>query len=1002
MERSDRTNPETANVSQERSFSEIESLFLECLELPPTDRLEFLRRRCRDDLALQEEILDLLEREDAEIKSLPRLIAPAHASAIAAAAPPQIGPYALLRRIGEGGFGEVFEAEQHAPVRRRVALKILKEGMDSRAVLTRFEAERQTLALMDHPGIAKVHDAGMTENGRPYFVMELVSGESITKYVDDAGLGLRDRLTLFAAVCRAVEHAHQKGVIHRDIKPSNILVSGDDGVHRPRIIDFGIAKATGAAISEETLHTRIGDVLGTPEYMSPEQAGSGGVDVDTRTDIYSLGVLLYRLLTGRLPLDPGRLRSAGFDEIQRILREDEPLLPSQAARTQARQTDRRRSSRHDRATVTLNASALPQSSEPSATCIDAKDLRGDLDWIVLKAIEKDRERRYASAAALADDVERHLRDLPVSAAAPSRMYKLRKFIRRHRPLVAMTGIIVLAFLVGLATTMSLAAGASAVILVLVAGLAATMMQAARARRAEAEARQQADAARAVNAFVTRMLVGANPELTPGGSQATLRELVDRAAQDLEDKSTLPPRVEAGIRHTLGTTYFGLGAYEAADRHFGRAVELRSRVLGASDPETLESRLASAEVLMRHGQYAVAESRLAKIGEEIDAHPSIPSELRSRYLRLRGGNLCNLDRFEEAESLLQEVVEMHRHGVNRAELANSLMELSRVVQQRGRYDDAAEGACEALSLMRNAHPGDHAQVASALARLASIHGAKQELAQAEQLHRETVTMYQRLLGPDHASTALALGNLGITLCDAGKWDEAIACQREAVAILSRSLGEDAPETASAVDSLAVSLQSAGILEEALSLRLSSLEVVRRTLGERHLRMATTLNNLGALYRLMQRSEEALDVFEQAHSIYREVYGDDHLMVAIVQNNLGMAKLDLDRFGEAEGHFMHGLALAQNVLPARHSTIGLLRGNLGRALGALDRNDAAEVEFLAAYETVSAGLGATHPRTRTLARDIASFYDKQARTAESETWRQRADHSQITSDTSAGTT
>lgn len=980
-------------MSRGRSFSEIESLFLECLELPPSARLEFLRKRCPDDLALQEDILDLLRREDAEPRPLPRLIASSVTNTTEA--PSQIGPYRLLRRIGEGGFGEVFEAEQSAPVRRRVALKILKPGMDSRAVLARFGAERQTLALMDHPGIAKVHDAGMTESGRPYFVMELVSGTSITKYVDDAGLGLRERLTLFVEVCRAVEHAHQKGIIHRDIKPSNILVSGDDGVHRARIIDFGIAKATGA-ISEETLHTRIGEMLGTPEYMSPEQAGSGGIDVDTRTDVYSLGILLYRLLTGRLPFDPARLRSAGFDEIQRILREDEPLLPSQAVRAQSRRADGRGGSGPSGHTLqptateaeALNASTPARPSQPSAIRIEAKDLRGDLDWIVLEAIEKDRERRYASAAALADDVERHLRDLPVHAAAPGRMYKLRKFLRRHRPLVALTGVIVVALLAGLATTMSVAVGAAVVILVLVAGLAATMTQAARARRAEAEARQQADAARAVNAFLTRMLVGANPELTPGGSQATLRELVDRAARDIEEKSSLPPRVEAGIHHTLGTTYYGLGAYDAADRHYRRAVELRSRILGASDPETLESRLAWAEVLVRHGQYAIAESRLAKIGEEIDAHPSISSEQRSRYWRIRGGNLCNLDRFEEAESLLGAVVDMHRRAANPTELANSLLELSRAVQQRGRYDDATDHAREALALMRKAHDGDHTQVASALARLASILSAKQELAEAEILHRETVAINERLLGRDHASTALALGNLGITLCDQGKWVEAIACQREAVATLSQSLGEHAPETASAIDNLAVSLQSAGILEEALSLRLRSLETVRRTLGERHLRMATTLNNLGALYRLMQRSEDAIGVFERAHAIYREVYGDEHLMVAIVQNNLGMAKLDLGRIGEAENHFRHGLALAQNVLPSGHSTIGLLRGNLGRSLAALERDDAAEIELLTAYESISAGLGVTHPRTQTLARDIASFYERQSRDSESEVWRRRA--------------
>lgn len=976
-------------MSRESSFSRIESLFLECLEIPPSARSAFLERHCPDDPRLREEVLDLIEREGAGAKPLPRLITATPSGQTQEASDLElIGPYRLLQRLGEGGFGEVYEAEQLAPVRRRVAVKVLKAGMDSKAVLARFEAERQTLALMDHPAIAKVHDAGMTASGRPYFVMELVGGKSITEYSDEGSLPLRDRLTLFVAVCRAVEHAHQKGIIHRDIKPSNVLVSAADGTHRPRIIDFGIAKATSGAIPGETLHTRAGDVLGTPEYMSPEQAGSGGIDVDTRTDVYSLGVVLYRLLTGRLPLDPGRLRGVGLDEFQRTLREEEPLLPSQAVRMRAREESERNRSRTVRSDAAMDGALQVGSYGRVSALVDAKDLRGDLDWIVLKAIEKDRERRYSSAAALADDVERHLRDVPVSAAAPSAMYRLSKFIRRHRPLVAVAAIVVIAFIAGLATTMSLAAGAAAVILVLVAGLAATMMQSARARRAETKARQQAEAARAVNAFLTRMLVGANPELTPGGSNATLREMVDRAAADLEEKSTLPPRVEAGIRQTLGSTYFGLGAYDAADRHFGRAVELWSRELGANAPETIESRLAAAEVVMRRGQHSVAESRLARIGQEIETLPSISPELRARHLRLRGGNLCVLDRFEEAESLLSSAVEMHRSGANDTELANSLLELSRVVQQRGRYDAATDGAREALGLMRRVHGGDHVHVASALGRLASALSARQELSQAESLHRDTVAMFERLLGRIHATTAMALGNLGIALCDAGKWDEAIASQREAVETLSRTLGDEAPETASAIDNLAVSLQSAGTLEEALSLRLSSLEIVRRTLGDRHIRMASTLNNLGALYRLMQRSEEAIGAFQEAHDIYLHAYGDRHLMVAIVQNNLGMAKLDLNRAAEAEAHFISGLTVAGDAFPAGHPTIGLMRGNLGRALAALDRNDEAERELLAAYESASAGLGHAHPRTQTLARDIAAFYEKQSRSHESSVWKERA--------------
>jgi serine/threonine protein kinase/tetratricopeptide (TPR) repeat protein len=343
-----------------------------------------------------------------------------------------IGPYRLLEPIGEGGMGTVFMAEQVEPVRRRVALKVIKPGMDSKQVVARFEAERQALALMDHPNIAKVHDGGMTPSGRPYFVMELVRGLPITEYCDQQRLTVPERLDLFVFVCRAVQHAHQKGVIHRDLKPSNVLVTVVDGVAVPKVIDFGVAKATGQALTEKTLVTGFHQFVGTPLYTSPEQAELSGVDVDTRSDIYSLGVLLYELLTGTTPFDPETLRRAAFDEMRRIIREEEPPRPSV----------RLSSLGEELSTVSARRKVDPRRLGPS--------MKGELDWVVMKALEKDRRRRYDSAGDLAADVLNYLADRPVEACPPSLWYRTSKFARRHRVALAAAAASALGLLVAVA------------------------------------------------------------------------------------------------------------------------------------------------------------------------------------------------------------------------------------------------------------------------------------------------------------------------------------------------------------------------------------------------------------------------------------------------------------------------------------------------------------------------------------------------------------------------
>ena len=402
-------------------FQQVEELYHKAKVLDPADRASFLDEECADALDLRAEVESLLAHsdqgtsqlhlrpsdEDGEITIVDR-------GRLSEGPGTRIGPYKILQQIGEGGFGVVYMAEQEEPVQRRVALKIIKLGMDTKQVIARFEAERQALAMMEHPNIAKVFEAGATETGRPYFVMELVKGITITEYCDRNNLKTRQRLDLFLQVCSAIQHAHQKGVIHRDIKPSNVLVTLHDTRPVPKVIDFGIAKATSRRLTEKTLFTEFRHFVGTPEYMSPDQAEISGLDIDTRTDIYSLGVLLYELLTGTTPFDSATLRKAAYGEIQRILREVEPPKPSTRLDTLAEEgTD----------------IAKRRRGEPGAL---SRLMRGDLDWIVMKAIEKDRTRRYQSASEFAADVQRYLQKQPVLAGPPSVIYKFRKFVLRHQ------------------------------------------------------------------------------------------------------------------------------------------------------------------------------------------------------------------------------------------------------------------------------------------------------------------------------------------------------------------------------------------------------------------------------------------------------------------------------------------------------------------------------------------------------------------------------------------
>jgi non-specific serine/threonine protein kinase/serine/threonine-protein kinase len=478
-----------------------------------------------------------------------------------------IGAYRLERRLGEGGMGEVWLAEQTAPVRRQVAVKLIKAGMDSRRVVARFEAERQALALMEHPAIAKVFDGGSTPEGRPYFVMEHVSGVPLNEHCDRERLTTRARLELFVLVCEGVQHAHHKAVIHRDLKPSNVLVTTVDGKPIPKIIDFGIAKAMERPLTEGALSTEVGAVIGTPEYMSPEQIDAMSQDVDTRADVYSLGVMLYELLSGSLPFTSRDLRGSSLEELRRKIREEDPPAPSA------------------RLAAAGEAAVAAAASRGTTISELVREVRGDLDAIATKALEKERSRRYGSPAELAADIGRHLRSEPVLARLPTTGYRVGKFVARNRGKVATAAALVLPTL-----TVSLA--------VQVRQVAA---ERDRANREAKVSRRAAD-------FMASMFRVADPSEARGNT-ITAREILDRATAEVDTALSGDPVLQAQMMDTMGSVYTNLGLYPKAHALLEAALEKRRRVLGAEAPDTLASMRGLGEVLFFEGRYPDAERLL---------------------------------------------------------------------------------------------------------------------------------------------------------------------------------------------------------------------------------------------------------------------------------------------------------------------------------------------------------------------------------------------------------
>ena len=744
-----------------------------------------------------------------------------------------IGRYRLVRTIGEGGMGIVYLAEQVEPIRRKVALKVIKPGMDSKRVIARFETERQALALLEHPNIAHVYDAGTTEAGRPYFVMEHVKGLTITEHCDHHKLTIKERLRLFQQVCQAVQHAHQKGIIHRDIKPSNILVSMQDDKALPKIIDFGVAKALSQPLTERTLATEDSQLLGTPEYMSPEQADMATEDIDTRSDIYSLGVLLYVLLTGVLPFDSDTLREGGIENIRQIIRETDPKTPStrltKLGKEGKKLAENRRTEIH---TLT-------------------KHLKKELEWIPLKAMRKERSERYRSASELADDIENYLKGAPLIAGSPGTVYKLKKFVRRNRVLVG---------------------GIAAVLVVLITGIVVSTVFAVGQARARAEAERQTRISEEVSNFLRNDLLASVDPSKAKGRELTIRSFLANASESLQGRFHDEPLVEASIRATLGWTYRMLGDLKVAEPHLERALQIREEHLGQEHPETLKTMGQLFWIYMDQGRYGQAEPLGAKeleISQRVlgDEHPTTLNKMK-----FLGYAYINLGRYDEAEQLYSELVETSRRVLG--EQHSSPGYLGQLRQKQGRYDESEALVLEQLEIGRRETGDENPYQLYYMSFLAGIYRQQGRYNESESLYLKALEMQRRVLGDEHSYTLSSMQGLARLYTDEGRYSEAEQQFVEALETCRRVRREDHPATLGNVNGLAVLRTKQKQYDQAEKLFDEALKGRQHELGDDHPETLETINDLGILHRQQKHYEKAEKLLTEALEKRQTKLGEDH--------------------------------------------------------------------------------------------------------------------------------
>jgi serine/threonine protein kinase/tetratricopeptide (TPR) repeat protein len=963
-------------------------------------RAEFLDQACADDLALREHLAELL----AMYGQVGRFLeSPVNALATTIALKPAfdclgtvIGSYKLLEEIGEGGMGLVFVAEQQQPIRRKVALKVIKPGMDSRAVVARFEAERQALALMDHPNIARVFDAGTTEHGRPYFVMEIVHGVPITEHCDDNRLTPRERLELFVHVCQAVQHAHQKGIIHRDLKPSNVLATLHDGISDVKVIDFGVAKAIGQQLTEKTIHTRFSQMIGTPLYMSPEQAEMSGLDADTRTDIYSLGVLLYELLTGTTPFDKERLSGASYDEMRRIIREEEPPKPSTRIGTLGQAT-----------TVV----ATNRKTDPKRL---GHMIHGELDWIVMKCLEKDRDRRYETANGVALDIRRYLDNEPVQAFPPSTSYRVRKFALRHR-------------------RETIAAGVVAAILIV--GVIGITWQAVRATLAERRERIAADAERAARSAetlqrqqsetVATLLESVFRDLDPhsgGDLRSRLAQRLEEVGANLAKEHAGEPLVLARLRHALGSARYGLGDPTKAVPLLEQALEERRLHLGADHPDTLQTMHALALAYHWSSQLDKATAlheqtlEIYKINLGQDHPDTFASANGLIRAYLSGGQpqkalvlAKQTTRLAEAafgtghpiaikamHSLAdaylysgdrEKATELHRRTLELCQVElepdddltlSCMLALADTYRESGKFAKALPVAQQALERHKAKFGHTHPDTLVCMDVLANVYRLAGEPDKALDLAEQMVTIRKDRSGSDHLDTLIGIDTLAMACHEAGQHTRAISLLREILPKLEAQCGPDHPWTLTSINHLAAIHTGQGECDRAEPLLTKALSAAERKLGPAHPQTGELKENL----ELSRRVFPAATEYRQALS----AKGGDHLDTLAARHAFALKLRELSQFGPAGQHLQKVLEARRRIQGAGHPDT--LACQIDLAVAGLQQKKYAEVEplLLQAYEELKKAPGIDVEKIRINALErLVQLYDEWGKKDQVTVWR-----------------